>query len=126
MPPASRGGILGSMMGPKSAASFRPKEKYLIFMVLATFGFVCFGAIFFLPTEKSMSQNNPNQAHMNRVYKVYKDLQAAGQDILLPAPPIGKCQEHKKQKKIVTSFCVSDDLQSLFDCLSKVKLVLLD
>ena len=103
MPPASRGiGILGSMMGPKSAASFRPKEKYLIFMVLATFGFVCFGAIFFLPTEKSMSQNNSNpnnQAHMNRVYKVYKDLQAAGQDILLPAPPIGKCQVESKKKK---------------------------
>ena len=100
MPPASRGGILGSMMGPKSAASFRPKEKYLIFMVLATFGFVCFGAIFFLPTEKSMSQN-PNQAHMNRVYKVYKDLQAAGQDILLPAPPIGKFARLQ-----VTSFCI--------------------
>ena len=51
MPPSSRGGmgLMSSLMGPKSAASFRPKEKYLIFLVLATFCFVCFGAIFFLP-----------------------------------------------------------------------------
>ena len=52
MPPSSRGGLVAAIMGPKSAASFRPREKYLIFLVLATFGFVCFGAIFFLPTEK--------------------------------------------------------------------------
>ena len=87
MPPASRGGLISAMMGPKSAASFRPKEKYLIFLVLATFGFVCFGAIFFLPTEKSGSDDSP--PNMNRVYRVYKQLQDV-QDILLPAPPLSK------------------------------------
>jgi len=85
MPPASRGGLISAMMGPKSAASFRPKEKYLIFLVLATFGFVCFGAIFFLPTEKTGSDDSP--PNMNRVYRVYKQLQDV-QDILLPAPPL--------------------------------------
>ena len=57
MPPSSRGGmgLMSSLMGPKSAASFRPKEKYLIFLVLATFCFVCFGAIFFLPNTDSKS-----------------------------------------------------------------------
>ena len=87
MPPASRGGLISAMMGPKSAASFRPKEKYLIFLVLATFGFVCFGAIFFLPTEKTGSDDSP--PNMNRVYRVYKQLQDV-QDILLPAPPLSK------------------------------------
>ena len=89
MPPASRGGILAAMMGPKSAASFRPKEKYLIFLVLATFGFVCFGAIFFLPTEKTGS-DSPDQQGMNKVYRVQQMLQDAGRDILLPVPPIGE------------------------------------
>lgn len=74
-------------MGPKSAASFRPKEKYLIFLVLATFCFVCFGAIFFLPTTDSRSDTISSQ-NMNRVYQVYKGLQDAGRDILLPAPPL--------------------------------------
>jgi len=86
MPPTSRGGLLSSIMGPKSAASFRPKEKYLIFLVLATFCFVCFGAIFFLPTTESRSDTSSQ--NMNRVYRVYKGLQDAGRDILLPAPPL--------------------------------------
>jgi len=77
---------LSSIMGPKSAASFRPKEKYLIFLVLATFCFVCFGAIFFLPTTESRSDTSSQ--NMNRVYRVYKGLQDAGRDILLPAPPL--------------------------------------
>lgn len=78
---------MAAVMGPKSAASFRPKEKYLIFLVLATFGFVCFGAIFFLPTEKTGS-DSPEQPNMNRVYRVYKQLHEDVQDILLPAPPL--------------------------------------
>jgi mannosyl-oligosaccharide alpha-1,2-mannosidase len=78
---------MSSLMGPKSAASFRPKEKYLIFLVLATFCFVCFGAIFFLPNTDSKSDNISSQ-NMNRVYQVYKGLQDAGRDILLPAPPL--------------------------------------
>ncbi len=98
MPPSSRGGgggFLGAIMGPKSAASFRPKEKYLILMVLATFGFVCFGAIFFLPDFRLSGSSSgsdsklPNGGqNMNRVYKVYKELQEAGRDLILPAPPI--------------------------------------
>ena len=58
MPPNSRGGLISALMGPKSAASFRPREKYLIILVLATFCFVCFGAIFFLPTTDSKSGIN--------------------------------------------------------------------
>lgn len=112
MPPSSRGGasaggLLHSIMGPKSAASFRPKEKYLIFLVLATFCFVCFGAIFFLPTTDSrngkrflevnfffltqfFSGTEVSSQNMNRVYQVYKGLQDAGRDILLPAPPLDR------------------------------------
>jgi len=92
MPPSSRGisaqNFLTSLMGPKSAASFRPKEKYLIFLVLATFCFVCFGAIFFLPTTDTKSGSDVPSKNMNRVYQVYKGLQDAGRDILLPAPPL--------------------------------------
>jgi hypothetical protein len=92
MPPSSRGGsIMAAFSGPKSAASFRPKEKYLIFLVLATFGFVCFGAIFFLPASNSLSNmpnNGSGEKNMNRVYRVYKELQEAGRDLMLPAPPV--------------------------------------
>jgi len=90
MPPSSRGGmgLMSSLMGPKSAASFRPKEKYLIFLVLATFCFVCFGAIFFLPGTSDSRSDNVSSHNMNRVYQVYKGLQDAGRDILLPPPPL--------------------------------------
>jgi len=89
MAPNSRGlgshGYYGIGGNPVSAISgFRPKEKYLIFLVLATFLFVCFSAVFFLP-EKLVDDKGGNA---NKVYRVYKGLQDAGRDFILPAPPV--------------------------------------
>lgn len=89
MPPNSRGlsshGYYGMGGSPVLAISgFRPKEKYLIFLVLATFLFVCFAAVFFLP-DKLVDDKRGN---VNKVYRVYKGLQDAGRDFILPAPPI--------------------------------------
>ena len=89
MPPNSRGlgshGYYGIGGNPVLAISgFRPKEKYLIFLVLATFLFVCFAAVFFLP-DKLVDDKRGNG---NKVYRVYKGLQDAGRDFILPAPPV--------------------------------------
>jgi len=59
---------------------FRPREKSLILLVLATFGFVCFGAIFFLPDKSSIEGGN-------KVKRVYAELGAAGREFMLPPPP---------------------------------------
>jgi len=77
MPPTSRG-----LLGPGKNA-FRSREKYLILMVLATFAFICFGAIFFLP-EKSSKELSA----VNKVYRVYKGIQDVGRDLILPPPPL--------------------------------------
>ena len=61
---------------------FRTKEKYLVLVVLATFAFVCFTSVYFLPDKSGM----PNA---NKVYRVYKGLQKAGQEFILPPPPVG-------------------------------------
>ena len=89
MPPNSRGlgsqGYYGMGGNPVSVISgFRPKEKYLIFLVLITFLFVCFSAVFFLPDKLGDEKGG----HGNRVYRVYKGLQDAGRDFILPAPPV--------------------------------------
>jgi hypothetical protein len=85
MPPTSRGIQIGNVFGPGKNA-FRAREKYLILMVLVTFGCVCFGAIFFLP-DKGLSEG-AQEVPMNKVYKVYKGIQDVGRDLILPAPPI--------------------------------------
>lgn len=60
--------------------SFRPKEKYLILLVIITFVIVCFGAFFDLPEYKAANA-------VNSVYiKVYEQLQNAPQ-LLIPPPP---------------------------------------
>lgn len=65
---------------PSSARrSFRPREKYLMLLVFFTFGVVCFGAFFFLPEFKSVG--------VNPVYNVYKRMQKAGPELLIPVPP---------------------------------------
>ena len=89
MPPNSRGlgsqGYYGMGSNTVSAISgFRPKEKYLIFLVLATFLFVCFSAVFFLPDKLV----DDKEGSSNKVYRVYKGLQDAGRDFILPAPPV--------------------------------------
>lgn len=64
-----------------SRRSFRPREKYLILLVFMTFGVVCFGAFFFLPEFRGASGT------VNSVYNVYKHMQKAGPELLIPAPP---------------------------------------
>lgn len=66
-----------------SRRSFRPREKHLILLVFLTFGVVWFGAFFFLPEFRGGSNT------VNRVYNVYKRMQKAGPDLLIPAPPHG-------------------------------------
>lgn len=66
--------------------TFRMREKSLILLVLVTFAFVCFGAIFFLPDRSAFGAGEMLGAD-NRVYKVYRELGAAGQDLIMPAPP---------------------------------------
>ncbi len=77
-------------MPPSSRGFFRPREKSLIVLVLATFSFVVFCALFYLPAA-SHSGSDPlgvlGGGH-NRVFKVYKDLQAAGHEFMLPPPPV--------------------------------------
>ncbi len=89
MPPTSRGIHIGNVFGPGKNA-FRAREKYLILMVLVTFGCVCFGAIFFLPDKglPAGAATGEQQEPMNKVYRVYKGIQDVGRDLILPAPPI--------------------------------------
>lgn len=67
-----------------SRRSFRPREKYLILLVFVTFGLICFGGYFFLPDYSSLSDDSA----VNRVYRVYQQMQKAGPDLLIPAPPL--------------------------------------
>ncbi|KAK0163873.1 hypothetical protein PV328_002559 [Microctonus aethiopoides] len=67
-----------------SRRAFRPREKYLIFLVFLTFGVVCFGAFFFLPDFRSGTGGA-----YNSVYEVYRKIQKAGPELLIPAPPHG-------------------------------------
>ncbi|XP_037978028.2 mannosyl-oligosaccharide alpha-1,2-mannosidase IA [Plutella xylostella] len=63
-----------------SRRSFRLREKYLIISVLLTFGIVWLGALFYLPEFKSSNVVNDS------VYDVYKRIQKAGPDLLIPSP----------------------------------------
>ncbi|KAK9732018.1 hypothetical protein QE152_g13172 [Popillia japonica] len=62
--------------------SFRPREKYVILLVFATFGLVCFGTFFFLPEFRSGGTT------ADSVYKVYDQFKKAGPEFLLPPPPL--------------------------------------
>ncbi|XP_035741751.1 mannosyl-oligosaccharide alpha-1,2-mannosidase IA-like isoform X2 [Vespa mandarinia] len=64
-----------------SRRSFRPREKYLILIVFLTFLIVCFGAYFFLPDFGA------GGVAVDSVYRVYRHMQKAGPDLLIPAPP---------------------------------------
>ncbi|XP_022117945.2 mannosyl-oligosaccharide alpha-1,2-mannosidase IA isoform X1 [Pieris rapae] len=63
-----------------SRRSFRLREKYLIISVLLTFGIVWLGALFYLPEFKSSTSVNDS------VYNVYKRIQKAGPELLMPPP----------------------------------------
>lgn len=64
-----------------SRRSFRLREKYLIISVLLTFGVIWLGALFYLPEFRS-SGSTVNDS----VYSVYKRIQKAGPELLLPPP----------------------------------------
>lgn len=63
-----------------SRRSFRLREKYLIVSVLLTFAVVWLGALFYLPEFKSSGGVNDS------VYNVYKRIQKAGPELLMPPP----------------------------------------
>lgn len=66
---------------PFSRRSFRPREKYVIFLVVITFGLVCFGTFFFLPEFRGANST------ADSVYKVYDQIKRAGPELLIPPPP---------------------------------------
>jgi hypothetical protein len=68
--------------------SFRLREKYLILLVVLTFGIVCFGAFFFLPEDFR------GHGSVNSVYRVYQQIQKAGPELLIPVPP--KFHQHNE------------------------------
>lgn len=70
----------GAPVPTSTRRSFRPREKYLILLVFLTFGVVCFGAFFFLPEFRGAGT-------VNSVYKVYRHMQKAGPELLIPVPP---------------------------------------
>lgn len=59
---------------PIGRKSLRLREKYIILLVFATFGIVCFGAFFFLPDLRDRVA----------IMEVRKQLQIAGNDIFNP------------------------------------------
>ncbi|RZF44821.1 hypothetical protein LSTR_LSTR000773 [Laodelphax striatellus] len=73
--------------------SFRPREKYLILLVFLTFGVVCFGGFFFLPEFAGGGT-------VNSVFKVYKHMQKAGPELLIPAPPHGDQVDEVQSNKV--------------------------
>lgn len=66
---------------PFSRRSCRPREKYVIFLVVITFGLVCFGTFFFLPEFRGANST------ADSVYKVYDQIKRAGPELLIPPPP---------------------------------------
>lgn len=67
---------LGPTIGRKS--NFHSREKCLIGLVLATLCLLCFASIFLLPDNFGSEG----------VLRVYKQLQKAGPEIFIPAPPL--------------------------------------
>lgn len=77
---------------PFSRRSFRPREKYVIFLVFITFGLVCFGTLFFLPEFRGANST------ADSVYKVYDHLKRAGPELLIPPPPHLDEKDNSQQK----------------------------
>ncbi|CAL4062907.1 unnamed protein product, partial [Meganyctiphanes norvegica] len=62
---------------------FRSREKVLILCVGLTFLLICIGPIFYLPDLRGGLSNK-----VDNVYKVYKEMQKAGPELILPPPPL--------------------------------------
>lgn len=84
---------------PLSRRSFRPREKYVIFLVVITFGLVCFGTFFFLPEFRGANST------ADSVYKVYDQIKRAGPELLIPPPP------HMEEKDAPKLIRHDDDTQ---------------
>lgn len=63
---------------PSTRKSFHSREKCLIALIVASLCLLCFGGIFLLPDNFGSE----------RVLKVYKQIQKAGPEIFIPAPPL--------------------------------------
>lgn len=94
---------------PFSRRSFRPREKYVIFLVFLTFGLVCFGTFFFLPEFKGSNST------ADSVYKVYDKLKRVGPELLIPPPPRMDERDNVIQKPGIDRFNphVSGDREKL-------------
>lgn len=70
--------------------SFRPREKYVILLVFATFGLVCFGTFFFLPEFRGGGGvgGGGGGTAADSVYRVYDQFKRAGPEFLIPPPPL--------------------------------------
>lgn len=78
-------------LGPSTASvrrALRTREKFLILLVFATLTFVCFGGVFYLPD---------NFVPSDKVRQVYKQIQSAGPEIFIPAPPVARPHHHQQQ-----------------------------
>jgi hypothetical protein len=88
----------GSNQIKLKSSSIRVREKILIFLVLLTFCFVCFGGLFFLPDNFGSDS----------VRQVYNKFKKHGPEIFIPAPPVEKrdfdIDRIKLQEKIRNEF----------------------
>lgn len=66
---------------PSGRKPFRSKERCLIIVVFCTLLLMFCGTFFYLPELR------PSYGTRESVYKVYKHVQEAGPDLLIPAPP---------------------------------------
>lgn len=70
--------------GPSSRSTLRLREKYILFLVLATFLVFCVGGFFFLPELKAGTQF------------AYKQIRDAGPDLLGLIPPVDRGPQSEK------------------------------
>ncbi|XP_042882223.1 mannosyl-oligosaccharide 1,2-alpha-mannosidase IA-like [Penaeus japonicus] len=97
---------------------FRSREKVLIFLVCLTFMFICIGPIFYLPDLRGGLSTK-----VDHVYKVYKQMQKAGPELILPPPPpeSGEAGAIRKHEGVYHNLVnhedvhLSDDKQRLMD-----------
>jgi len=82
MPPTSRG-ISRWACGFKKNV-FRSRAKYLIPLSTLILASVWILGVFYLPENTLMNEENS----MNKIFKVYKGLQKASEDLALPKPAI--------------------------------------
>ncbi|KAL8581913.1 hypothetical protein ACOMHN_010287 [Nucella lapillus] len=86
---------------PSSRKTLRLREKYIILLVFATFGIVCFGAFFFLP-------NLQDRVTMVEVRKQFRD---AGEGLFLPQQESGGAGKILRHDDIVDPHKIDDKIR---------------